>query len=307
MSRRLNGAELEEWFKDVARKAGILNETPFELEKTVRLFDEKLNHRLSWARTSIHKYFPDGEDWIDRTLHRRAIPNISAQLKHEFANRLADLVIGIDLVLQVKNTGGNTVQIAVDVTSNDREVDNKLRKVRGFSLPSSASKANKNIPLVREELGIDKHLVVLLERTPGRLPSTEKLLDVIYAFAESTSLTRKVDLTNLDTKDRTNWRQVEAADPARMWQKYTQGINSKASSVVALEAAKRAFKDNHSLEAILNMLTEDPQYRQFLRRDSGDRKAADTYAQSICTGAETAVASESSEQSQAPRVQGPQL
>ena len=313
MSKRLNGKELEDWFKDFAKRTGILNETPFKMEKIIGLLDEKLNQRLNYARTSIHNYFIDGQEWIEKTLNRQSLPYISEKVKNDFANRLADLAIGTDLVLKLKDTSGRAIQIAVDVTSNDMEVDNKLRKVRGYALPNSSSKINKNIPIVRAELGIDKHLVILLERTPGRLPSDEKLLEEIYSFAESVSVTRSLDLTNLDPSERTNWRQLEAANPEQMWQKYSKGVQSKASNVIALEAAKRAFRDDHTSEAVFLMLTHDPQYRQFLRRDGGDSKFADLHVRAIRAGAEVEVAKEQQQrkpqQSREPErgVDGPEL
>lgn len=305
----LNGPELEQWFKDFARKTGILVERPFEMESTIRLFNEKLNQKLNRARVFIHKDFDNGEDWIDRTIHRRSIPNLNSEVKTEFINRLADLVIGTDAVVQVKNTKGTNVKIAVDVTSNDEQADSKLKKVRGYSVSNQVSKANKNIPVVREELGISKHLILVLNNSTDQLPNAEKLLDVIYSLAESKSATRLADLKHLDERDRFNWRESEAADPSKMWQKYSRGINSKATNVIALEASKRALRDNHSPQAVLKMLTQDPQYRQFLRRDRGDCKAAETYANAILNSANIELSSQHEQptSNKSKEIDGPQL
>ena len=286
MTQTLNGFKLEDWVKDFAKKSGILDEKPFAAERTVILFSNKLNQRLSWARTEIGKVFIDSDEWLNQALNNQPIDGISAQVKNDFVNKLADLVMATDLVVQIKNSAGNNVKIAVDVTSNEMEVEDKLRKIRGYPTRNMVSKANKNIPEVRSELGIDKHLILLLNRAKNLLPSHAALLNTIYAFAESPTVTRATDLSALEPKDRYNWRVEYEADPQRMWKKYTQAFNAKSTAVLGLEVAKHALRENHAPKAVLNMLTQDPQYREYLRRDGGDRTRADQHAQGILAKAQ---------------------
>lgn len=281
MAKSLNGFELEEWVKDFARKAGILDEKPFNIEQTIVLFSNKLNQKLNWTRTEINKIFIDSDKWIAQAIDNKPLTEVSDQVKNDFINKLADLVMATDLVVQLKNSAGENIKIAIDVTSNDKELEDKLRKIKGYPTKNMVSKANKNIPEVRSELGIDKHLILLLNRTKTLLPSQEALFDTIYAFAESSSVTRAVDLSILDPKDRYNWRVEYEADPERMWKKYTQAFNAKSTAVLGLEVAKHALRENHTPKAVLNMLTQDPQYREFFRRDGGDRTRADLYAKGI--------------------------
>ncbi len=287
MPKRLDGFELEDWVKEFAKKNGILNEKPFKAEQTIKLFNQKLNQRLNSARASIEEYFVDGERWIDCVVNNQPLTGLSGQVKSEFANRLADLVMGTDLVVKVKNSIGQDIQVAIDVTSNDLAIDKKLKKVKGQSTSEVFSKGNKNIPEVRAELGIDKHLILLMNRTKTLLPSHEALLNAIYAFAESPSVTRAVDLSTLEPKDRYNWRVEYEANPARMWKKYTQAFNAKSTAVLGLEVAKHALRENHSPKAVLNMLTQEPQYREFFRRDGGDRTRADIHAQGTLAKAQS--------------------
>jgi virulence-associated protein VapD len=286
MTQTLNGFELEEWVKAFAKKSGILNEKPFIAEQTIVLFSNKLNQRLSWARTEIDKAFIDSDKWLDQAINNQPIKGVSEQVKNDFINKLADLVMATDLVVQLKNSAGKNVKIAVDVTSNKKELEDKLRKVKGYPTKNMVSKANKNIPEVRSELGIDKHLILLLNRTKTLLPSHATLLNAIYTFAESPTITRAVDLSNLELKDRYNWRVEYEADPERMWEKYTQSFNTKSTAVLGLEVAKQTLRENHTPKAVLNMLTQDPQYREYLRRDGGDRTRADRYAQGILAKAQ---------------------
>ena len=286
MSKNLNGTEIEEWFKDFARKSGILKEDPFRMEEIIRLFDIHLNYRLNRARKFIGEDFVNGVEWIDNVIKKQSLPEISEKVKIDFSNRLADLVMGTDTVLQLKDSQGKDVKIAVDVTTNAPEVPDKLKKIRGYSSHESEHNKNENIPAVRSALGVDKHLIILLERTKNELPSHEKLLDAIYAFAKTTSKTRAVDLTSLDPKDRYNWRGEYETDPERLWKKYTQAFNAKSTAVLGLEVAKHALRENHTPKAVLNMLTYDPQYRIFLRRDNEDRTRADQHAQGILVKAQ---------------------
>jgi hypothetical protein len=286
MPQTLNGFELEEWVKVFAKKSGILDEKPFIAEQTIVLFSNKLNQRLNWARPEINKHFIDGDKWLDQAINNQDITGVSEQVKNDFINKLADLVMATDLVVQLKNSAGKKVKIAVDVTSNKKELEDKLKKVKGYPTNNMVSKANKNIPEVRSELGIDKHLILLLNRTKTLLPSREALLNSIYAFAESPSVTRATDLTNLEPKDRYNWRVEYEADPQRMWKKYTQAFNTKLSALLGLEAAKHALRESHTPKAVLNMLTQEPQYREYLRRDGGDRTRADTHAQGMLAKAQ---------------------
>lgn len=281
MSSILNGIEVEEWFKDFAQKSGILNDAPFRMEDIIRLFDDQLNYRLNRARVFIAKEYVDANEWINRVIEKKPLPFINERVKIEFSKRLADLTIGTDTVLQLKNNQGENVIIAVDVTTNDSEVQDKLSKIRGHSSNHTKNNKNENIPFVRNVLGIDKHIVLLLDRTKNKLPSYEKLLDEIYSFAEVQSKTRLIDLTKLEPKERYNWRVEYEADPERMWKRYTQSFNTKPTAVLGLEVAKHALRENHSPKAVLNMLTQDPQYREYLRRDGGDRTRADIHAQGL--------------------------
>lgn len=289
MAKILNGFELEEWVKAFARKTGILDEKPFIATQTIILFSNKLNQKLNWARPEINKTFIDSEKWLEQAINNQTITGVSEQVKNDFINKLADLVMATDLVVQLKNSDGKNIKIAVDVTSNDKELEDKLRKIKGYPTKNMVSKANKNIPEVRLELGIDKHLILLLNRTKTLLPSHETLLNTIYAFAESPSVTRAVDLSTLDPKDRYNWRVEYEADPERMWKKYTQAFNAKSTAVLGLEVAKHALRENHTPKAILNMLTQDPQYREFFRRDGGDRTRADLHAQGTLAKAQAEI------------------
>ena len=312
-ARNLTGNDIEKWFKGFALKAEILGKVDKSLEEIVRLFNLKLNNRLISARVFVNRDYPYGNEWIDRILEGRSLSTIRPEIKQEFSDYLLDRVLASDTILTVQNSEGRNIKIAVDVTWNLSEERAKLLKVQGRSTATNKSENDKNIPEVRKLLGIDKHLILVVNNQTDQLPSDEKLLSEIYSFVDAKAKTRSLDLTNLDPSERTNWRQSEAANPEQMWQKYSKGVQSKASNVIALEAAKRAFRDNHTPEAVFQMLTHDPQYRQFLRRDSGNSKFADLHVRAIRAGAEVEVAKEQQQrkpqQNRGPErgMQGPEL
>ncbi|NJM67648.1 MAG: hypothetical protein HC851_19235 [Acaryochloris sp. RU_4_1] len=281
--KHLSGQEVEEWFRDFAQKAGIADKRTHSLEEVVRLLDDKLQWRLSQARLNAFQPFPDGSEWIDRITQGRSLPFIPADTRQEFVQFLLDRVVAIDVALKVKNSNGIEVAIAVDVTTNATKEADKLRKIRGHPGNEEGRNANnnRNIPDVRTDLGYDKHVVLILNDDPENLPSYEKLIDSIYAFAESKSRTRVIDLKELQPNERFNWRQEYEADPERMWQQYSAGLNLRGSVATTEEVIRRAIQAGHNEQAILTMLTRDPQYRQIVRTDKGDSLRANNYAATI--------------------------
>jgi hypothetical protein len=279
-SKHLSGQEVEDWFRDFAQKAGIADKRTHSLEKVVRLLDDKLQWRLSQARLNAFQAFPDGPEWIDKISQGRSLPSIPADTKQEFVQFLLDRVVAIDASLKIRNSDGQEITIAVDVTTNATKEEEKLRKIRGHSGNEEGRNANNNrkIPEVRAELGYDKHIVLILNDDAQNLPRYEKMIDSIYAFAESKSQTSVLDLTELQPQERYDWRQEYEANPERMWQKYTAGLNLRSSSAITQEVTRRAIKAGHNEQAVLGMLTRDPQYRQIVRSDKGDQSRADNYA-----------------------------
>ncbi len=277
---QLNGTELEVWFKSIAQKAGVLDTQGFKLEEVVRLFNQSIAERFKSARKNIDLEYPYGNQWIDRILEGRSL-QISEKVKAEFADKLLDLTLATDAVIKGKNEAGVEIRIAVDVTWNKSRKTEKVQKIRGNSKPGKSEiELNKNIPSVRKKLGLDKHIVLLLENQTDRLPSPEKLLSVINAFAEEKSLTKVINLRNLPEQERFNWEGY-ACDPQKLWDECSPGIKERTAIETSVKIASKAMRKGHSPETVTQMIVHDPEYKRLLKLNQGVLTNSEAYAKFI--------------------------
>ena len=264
----LNGNELEKWFKSIAHKAGILDTRRFKLEEVVGLFHRDIPERFKLARMNIDLDYPYGNQWIDRILEGRSL-QISEKVKAEFTDKLLDLALATDAVVKGKNVEGKEIRVAVDVTWNKSKKNEKVQKIRGNSKPQKDGiEINKNIPKVRKQLGLDKHVVVLLENRTDQLPSPEKLFSEINTFAEGKALTKVINLRNLPLHERFNWESY-ACDPKKLWDECSPGIKERTATETSVTIAAKAMRKGHSPETVSQMMVHDPEYKRLLKLNQG--------------------------------------
>ncbi len=96
--------------------------------------------------------------------------------------------------MAVKNNHGQECVIAIDVTCDPTKEKSKLSTIQGKREDEDPSKfnRNKNLPSVRKELGIDKHIVLVLNHK--HLPNPEVIVNELYATANLPAQTRVVNL-----------------------------------------------------------------------------------------------------------------
>lgn len=284
--RRLTGEELENFFKDFAKQAGILESKVSTLEDVVRLFEAKLPYKFAKAELFVKDDYPNVRDWFDKITNRRALPPIREDIKEKLTNRLLDLVIATDAVVKVKGNDGIERKIAVDVTANFTKEQEKVDKIRGSSGPiAKPVNHNQNLPQVRRALGIDKHIILVMNNMTDNLPSFEKLLAEIYAVANVQSKTRVLDLRQLSDNQKLDWQRDVEENPQRLWRQYSQGLTSKIPLERSIEVANRAINRGFTRDVILKMLTLDPEYKRLVTQNKGDRINADKYAGLVYTRA----------------------
>lgn len=284
--RRLTGDELENFFKDFAIRAGILELNISKLEDVVRLFEEKLPYKFAKAERYIRDEYPSASEWFHNILNQRALTPIREDIKEKVTNRLLDLVIATDAVVKVRANDGIERKIAVDVTANFNREQEKVDKIRGVS--GSLTKSvnhNQNLPEVREALGIEKHIILIMNNMTDQLPSFEKLLAEIYAFANVQSKTRVLDLREISNGQQLDWKKDVQEDPQRLWVQHSQALTSKIPLERSIEVANRALKTGFTKEVILKMLILDPEYKRLVNQNKGDRINADKYASLVYTKA----------------------
>ncbi len=284
--RRLTGEELENFFKDFAKQAGILESKVSTLENVVRLFETKLPYKFAKAERFVKDDYPSAGEWFDKILNRRALTPIREDIKEKLTNRLLDLVIATDAVVKVRSNDGIEKKIAVDVTANFTKEQEKVDKIRGVSgALTRPVNHNQNLPEVRQALGIEKHIVLVMNNMTDNLPSYEKLLSEIYAFANVQSKTRVLDLRELSNDQKLDWRRDVEENPQSLWLQHSQGLTSKIPLERSIEVANRAIGRGFAKDVILKMLVLDPEYKRLVNQNKGDRINADKYAGLVYTKA----------------------
>lgn len=135
-----NGGIAEYWFRENARKLGLLDVEP-PLSEVKRVLNRHLKAKV---RTAI-RYMSDETDpqqWLD-------------------------LVLKTDCLLLVENIEGQVLRVAVDVTIDQEKAEEKLEEVR---LPSFRA--------ARRELQIARHWIVVVKAL--EIASPNNLVDIIY-------------------------------------------------------------------------------------------------------------------------------
>ncbi|MCY7286070.1 MAG: hypothetical protein LH679_22130 [Cyanobacteria bacterium CAN_BIN43] len=282
----MTGEELENFFKDFAKQAGILELKVSTLEDVVRLFEAKLPYKFAKAERFVKDDYPSASEWFDKILNRRSLPLIREDIKEKLTNRLLDLVIATDAVVKIRGNDGIERKIAIDVTANFTKEQEKVDKIRGIS--GSLSRPvnhNQNLPQVREALGIEKHIILVMNNMTDNLPSFEKLLTEIYAFANVQSKTRVLDLRELSNEQKLDWKTDVEEDPQRLWRLCSQSLTSKIPLERSIEVVNRAIGRGFPRDVILKMLVLDPEYKRLVNKNKGDRINADKYAGLVYTRA----------------------
>lgn len=274
MVGKSQGDLAEEWVKEFALSNRILSKQAYPLERVVIAFDNKLQLRLHSARLHIDKHFPFANEWLDLILAGRSLPERSSQqTKIELTHKLLDLVLATDLIVTLKDRRGQERSIAIDVTADPQKEPEKLNTIGGRRKDRDPTKfnRNRNIPEIRETLGIDKHLVLVLN--PNYPPSYEQLLAELHGFANVSTRTRSINLwaeTN-DISRTSQQPQSSVLKPQELWQRYNQEITTSSDIQRQVAIAEKVLQDG--LQAKLpDILACDP-FVQKIQREQGGQKA----------------------------------
>lgn len=195
----LSGYQAEDWFREFSIDQSINREQPLSPGSLIRLLHKEIPVRLRNATIDIGEFFPSGETWINQAISTKTEPNIPPRLKTQFNSFLMDYAASTDVMIVLPDASGKSIKIAVDITVNPNQEDSKICKIRG--LPDQRDRdgenRNQNIGRVRKALGIDKHLVVLLDSERDKLPSHRYLLTRLREFAQGPSKINALHLKNL--------------------------------------------------------------------------------------------------------------
>jgi hypothetical protein len=191
--------------------------------------------------------------------------------------------------VKVRDNGGILKIIAVDVTVNPKEEEEKLGRIQGKPEPDDAVGYNRNanLPSVRKELGIDKHLVLTLNSDRQKLPSYEKLLTEIYAFANGRSRTGILDLGTLSEKDLYREKEVQigsySSDPKQLYTAYVKEFAKRSAAEQLQGISRLAFFKGHSQERVSQILMHHPFFESYLKK--GQQSKAEEFAKTTASKA----------------------
>lgn len=281
---RLTGPQAEAWFKQFAEKAYMLSKLEYSTVSLVRLLEKELSHRLTNARMFIYGSIPQGDEWLNEILSGKAPAIFNEVDKEELSAYLLDRVVATDVLVKVRDNSSIIKTIAIDVTVNQKEEEEKLGRIQGKPEPDDAAGYNRNanLPSVRKELGIDKHLVLILNSDRQKLPSYEKLLSEIFAFANGRSSTKSINLSEVPENQRFKWNEAEPLEPKALWDKYSKGIQGKDKIEISKQAALKAIRSGYERASVIEMLRYDPQYQHLAKTKP---EIADNYLMVIFTSA----------------------
>jgi hypothetical protein len=178
----------------------------------------------------------------------------------------------MDSIITINNNAGKAVTIGIDLTINPdpEEIGKKLAKIRGLRTnPNSQHNDNRNIPKVRQALGIDKHIVLVLPGDTERFPSFDVMLDRLHAAANEPAQTKLINLAELPLEQTLDWQKhFEQVQPLNLWKFYSNKFTEKeghpaTGSIRDLQkVAALAVSDGVRKEKIVLALQQSPWYKE---------------------------------------------
>lgn len=305
------GKATENWFREFAKTYGVLSDVEFPLERVVKLLDEKLPFKLSHARPHLSSKFPFANEWIDDILSQTGRVGGTPQEKAGLATLLLDTAMATDAIVVLRDNQTKQQVIAVDVTCNPTLEERKLNIIRGQrdERDFPGFNQNQNLPVARKDLGIHKHLILVLN--PKQPPQPEQLLNALYALANSPSKTASINLwsalTEVSQTHQAKTNQIQT--PQVLWRNYSQEASTDSHIQRQIAITHKALRDGHGKQQLAAILACDPFVRK-IQRDQGLQKARNhiqLVIRSVTIKASQTQDSQRSAQRDAERNQGPQL
>jgi hypothetical protein len=232
---RISGSDAEKLFNRFVHDLRIgcsIDSSPSNQLDFVQTLDSLLQNRLQDGTTLGDRPFPDQDEWIADIRVNKLPPALrDSELAGQWTAFLADRVLAMDSIIRINNNNGKAVIIGVDITVNPQteNLDKKLAKIRGLKTnPNTKFNANKNIPKVRQALGIDKHIVLVLPGDTERFPSFDVMLDRLHAAANEPAQTKLINLAELPLEQTLDWQKhFEQVQPQNLWKFYSDKFMEK--------------------------------------------------------------------------------
>ncbi|MFA9201940.1 MAG: hypothetical protein ACEQSC_00110 [Candidatus Nanopelagicaceae bacterium] len=273
---RISGSDAEKLFNRFARDLRIgcsIDSSPSKQLDFVQTLDSLLQKRLQDGTTLGDRPFPDQDEWIADIRVNKLPPALrDSEIAGQWTAFLADRVLAMDNIITINNNAGKAVTIGIDLTINPdpAETGKKLAKIRGLKTnPNSQFNDNRNIPKVRQSLGIDKHIVLVLPGDTERFPSFDVMLDRLHAAANEPAQTKLINLAELPPEQTLDWQKhFEQVQPLNLWRFYSNKFTEKegrpaTGSIRDLQkVAGLAVSDGVQKEKIIAALQQSTWYKE---------------------------------------------
>jgi hypothetical protein len=240
----------------------------------VQSLDSFLSQRLrDGIKYGERKSFPASSEWLrDIQTNRFPADLRNSELASQWTAFLADRVLAMDSIIRINNNKGKSVTIGIDITINPQpeNLEKKLAKIRGLKTnPNKQFNDNKGILKVRQSLGIDKHIILVLPGDTERFPSFDVMLDRLYAAAQEPAQTKLINLAELPLEQTLDWQEYfDKTRPLSLWKFYSNKFIEKegrpaTGSIRDLQkVASLAVSDGVGKERIVAALQQSAWYKE---------------------------------------------
>jgi hypothetical protein len=233
---RISGTGAEKLFNRFIHDSVIdhsLDSSPSKQLDFVQSLDSFLPQRLrDGIKYGERKLFPASSEWLKEIQSTRFPVDLrNPELASQWTSFLADRVLAMDSIVKINNNDGKAVIMGIDITINPQPevLDKKLAKIRGNKTNDNKQfNDNKNIPKVRQALGIDKHIILVLPGDTERFPSFDVILDRLHAAANEPAQTKLINLAELPLEQTLDWQKhFEQVQPQNLWRFYSDKFMEK--------------------------------------------------------------------------------
>jgi hypothetical protein len=273
---RIFGTGAEKLFNRFARDLGIafsIDSSPSKQMSFVQTLNSLLQKRLQDGMKYGDQPFLAQDEWLADIRINKFPPALrDSEVAGQWTAFLADRVLAMDNIITINNQKGKAVVIGVDITINTdpEEIEKKLAKIRGLRTnPNSQFNDNKNIPEVRQSLGIDKHIVLVLPGDTERFPSFDVMLDRLHAAANEPAQTKLINLAELPPEQTLDWKKhFEQVQPLNLWEFYNNKFAEKEGRLATgsirdlQKVAVLAVSDGVRKEKIVLALQQSTWYKE---------------------------------------------
>jgi hypothetical protein len=209
--------------------------------------------------------FPESPYWLAR-IAKGSIPDelIDYSTRNEWISLVIRVVLAINIVCQVFGHDDELQLLALTIVDSPDAVEGVLEVAKGLKV-SLGFNENRNIPQIRDRLGISKHLLLIFNENQELWPDFIPVVDAIYASVDLEETYQVIDLSR--EKECFNWLAFFES-PAYLWDTYSLMVQKRGNikrfntTSSILEVIQAAFLEGLDEPTIANIVQESIWYKE---------------------------------------------